>query len=132
MESPVKAVFANPSITPYDKTNPAFRIFEYDTENFEILDFRNYFLDLKYIQTKNVTWTRNSLAPYWEEEYRFTSSFQVPDLSEASLLHVYNRMRNDPLFIKYISHLYYSFADHHIAATTKYYCSIHKNSTVCQ
>lgn len=51
-----------PSISPIFGNNPAYKIYDYDANNFEIKDFTTYFLNLK---------NKNSKAE-WEKEYSFS------------------------------------------------------------
>lgn len=121
----VKGVIASPGITPYDHTNPAFRVFEYDENTFELLDYENYYIDLYYLQTQRKTWDFKILANFWELEYSFTASYPVSDLSDESLIDLYFALQNDPLLLKQYYHLYFNLAQPPMINTQKFLCAIY-------
>ena len=128
---PTKAVLACPGVTPYDHTNPAFRIFHYAKDTFKLLDFENFYLDLHYLQTVNKTWTAKSLGHRWEREYRFTTSYHVANLSDSNLVQVYNRLQQDPILLKQYIHLYYNLAANPVLPARRFVCAIHNQSEIC-
>jgi sphingomyelin phosphodiesterase acid-like 3 len=65
-----------PSITPVNGNNPAFTIAEVDTRSAILKDYTVF------AASKPATW---DIAPTWHEEYRYSSTYGLPDLSGASL-----------------------------------------------
>ncbi|KAM4601480.1 acid sphingomyelinase-like phosphodiesterase 3b [Polymixia lowei] len=103
--SPISTMFLSPGVTPWKTTlpgvvdganNPGIRIFEYDTQTLLVKDIVTYYLNL----------TRaNTAQAEWEEEYRLTKSFGVPDGSPASMKQVLERMAKDHVYLQ----KYYNF-----------------------
>uniref|UniRef100_UPI003AAFB249 acid sphingomyelinase-like phosphodiesterase 3b n=1 Tax=Centroberyx gerrardi TaxID=166262 RepID=UPI003AAFB249 len=102
---PISTMFLSPGVTPWKTTlpgvedganNPGIRVFEYDTQTLLVKDVVTYYLNL----------TRaNKAEARWEEEYRLTKSFGVPDASPASMDQVLHRMANDRHYLQ----KYYEF-----------------------
>jgi sphingomyelin phosphodiesterase acid-like 3 len=65
-----------PSISPVNGNNPAFTIAEVDTHTAILKDYTVF------AASKPSNW---DTAPAWHEEYRFSSTYGLPDLSGASL-----------------------------------------------
>jgi sphingomyelin phosphodiesterase acid-like 3 len=65
-----------PSITPVNGNNPAFTIAEVDTRTATLKDYTVF------AATKPATW---DIAPTWHEEYRYSTTYNLPDLSGPSL-----------------------------------------------
>ncbi|NXT23684.1 ASM3B phosphodiesterase, partial [Syrrhaptes paradoxus] len=106
--SPISVMFLAPGVTPWKTTlagvdnganNPGIRVIDYDPDTLQVLDVVTYYLNL----------TRaNSGAeqfPAWEEEYRLTEAFHVPDGSVSSMQTVLERISKDPHYLQQ----YYEF-----------------------
>jgi sphingomyelin phosphodiesterase acid-like 3 len=64
-----------PSISPVNGNNPAFTIAEIDPATATLTDYTVY------SSTKPATW---DIAPIWSEEYRYSTTYHLPDFSGAS------------------------------------------------
>jgi sphingomyelin phosphodiesterase acid-like 3 len=65
-----------PSITPVNGNNPAFTIAEVDTRTATLKDYAVF------AASKPASW---DIAPTWHEEYRYSTTYGLHDLSGASL-----------------------------------------------
>jgi len=65
-----------PSITPVNGNNPAFTLAEVDPATATLKDYTVF------AATKPTTW---DIAPTWHQEYRFSTTYNLPDLSGPSL-----------------------------------------------
>ncbi|XP_015738978.1 acid sphingomyelinase-like phosphodiesterase 3b [Coturnix japonica] len=103
--SPINVMFLAPGVTPWKTTlpgvtnganNPGIRVVDYDADTLQVQDMVTYYLNL----------TRaNLLGPVWEEEYRLSSAFQVPDGSTQSMQTVLDRISEDAKYLQ----RYYEF-----------------------
>ncbi|NXG55566.1 ASM3B phosphodiesterase, partial [Hemiprocne comata] len=103
--SPINVMFLAPGVTPWKTTlpgvnnganNPGIRVIDYDPDTLQVLDMVTYYLNL----------TRaNMVASTWEEEYRLTEAFQVPDGSVHSMQMVLEGISKDPRVLQ----RYYEF-----------------------
>uniref|UniRef100_A0A6I8SL29 Sphingomyelin phosphodiesterase acid-like 3A n=1 Tax=Xenopus tropicalis TaxID=8364 RepID=A0A6I8SL29_XENTR len=82
-EKPVGSVFVTPAVTPIrsaletDSNNPGFRLYQYDTTDYHLLDLWHYFLNLTEANLKNES--------SWNLEYIMTKTYQIKDLQPESL-----------------------------------------------
>ena len=53
---PQSFVLLNPSITPIEENNPAFRLFSLDKRSLNLLDYSQYYMDLTLSNGKLVFW----------------------------------------------------------------------------
>ena len=89
-----------PAVTPWKSTlapetganNPGLRLYSYDLESGELLDYQQFWLDL-------VASNENGIAE-WQLEYSFKNYFEVPDLSKNSFDTIFQRMQDDPNFFE--------------------------------
>ncbi|KAK6990563.1 acid sphingomyelinase-like phosphodiesterase 3b [Biomphalaria glabrata] len=88
-------VFTAPSITPWRYKiptetgaphNPGIRLVEYDRETGRHLNYHQYYINLTDSNTSGVT--------RWTELYDFVKTYNVSDMSVASLRKIYNVMQN--------------------------------------
>ncbi|KAL0215086.1 hypothetical protein P9112_007270 [Eukaryota sp. TZLM1-RC] len=84
-----------PEATPiYFGNNPAIRLYEYDTETGQLLDYYQYYLDLEISNARRF--------PLWQLEYRARSFYSIDDLSGASMRKaVQNLKADEALFEQY-------------------------------
>ncbi|NWW45245.1 ASM3B phosphodiesterase, partial [Pedionomus torquatus] len=103
--SPINVMFLAPGVTPWKTTlpgvnnganNPGIRVIDYDPDTLRVLDMVTYYLNLTHA---------NMVAPKWEEEYRLTEAFQVPDGSARSMQTVLEKISKDPHYLQQ----YYEF-----------------------
>ncbi|XP_033958865.1 acid sphingomyelinase-like phosphodiesterase 3b [Pseudochaenichthys georgianus] len=103
--SPISTMFLSPGVTPWKTSlpgvldganNPGIRVFEYDTQTLLVKNVVTYYLNL----------TRaNAGDGRWEEEYRLTESFRLPDASPASMHQALERIASDRSYLQ----KYYEF-----------------------
>ncbi|XP_030820507.1 acid sphingomyelinase-like phosphodiesterase 3b isoform X2 [Camarhynchus parvulus] len=105
--APINVMFLAPGVTPWKTTlpgvsnganNPAIRVIDYDQDTLQVLDMVTYYLNLTRANTM-----ASAEFPEWEEEYRLTEAFQVPDGSADSMQTVLERISRDPQYLQ----LYY-------------------------
>ncbi|KAF2984855.1 hypothetical protein EK904_003100 [Melospiza melodia maxima] len=105
--APINVMFLAPGVTPWKTTlpgvsnganNPAIRVVHYDQDTLQVLDMVTYYLNLTRANRMG-----SAGSPEWEEEYRLTEAFQVPDGSAASMQRVLEKISRDPQYLQ----LYY-------------------------
>ncbi|KAM9605037.1 acid sphingomyelinase-like phosphodiesterase 3b isoform 3-T3 [Morphnus guianensis] len=110
--SPINVMFLAPGVTPWKTTlpgvnnganNPGIRVIDYDPDTLQVLDMVTYYLNLTRANMMASTWEEE--FPTWEEEYRLTEAFQVPDGSLRSMQTVLERISKDPHYLQQ----YYEF-----------------------
>ncbi|KAH3762334.1 sphingomyelin phosphodiesterase acid-like 3 [Pelomyxa schiedti] len=96
--STISTGFVAGSLTPWDLANPRVRLFLYEkTAPFTLLDYISYQFDLVAANLRQES--------VWIEEYRATAEYDIPDLSGASMLQLYQNMQtNETLVDRYLSH----------------------------
>ncbi|NXI24208.1 ASM3B phosphodiesterase, partial [Sterrhoptilus dennistouni] len=108
--APINVMFLAPGVTPWKTTlpgvsnganNPAIRVVSYDQDTLQVLDMVTYYLNLTHANMM----VSPEEFPVWEEEYRLTEAFQVPDGSASSMQTVLERISRDPQYLQ----LYYEF-----------------------
>ncbi|KAM4693629.1 cyclic GMP-AMP phosphodiesterase SMPDL3A [Discoglossus pictus] len=97
-EKPVGSVFVAPAVTPIkdlaamETNNPGFRLYQYDTNQYDLMDLWHYYLNLTDANLK-----KESL---WKLEYIMTKTFQIKDLKPESLEELVKRFK-DPKSIDF-------------------------------
>ncbi|KAG8444288.1 hypothetical protein GDO86_009463, partial [Hymenochirus boettgeri] len=82
-EKPVGSVFVAPAVTPIksvletDSNNPGFRLYQYDTSDYHLLDLWHYYLNLTEANRRNES--------LWDLEYIMTKTYQINDLQPENL-----------------------------------------------
>ncbi|NWW74389.1 ASM3B phosphodiesterase, partial [Climacteris rufus] len=108
--SPINVMFLAPGVTPWKTTlpgvndganNPGIRVIEYDRDTLQVLDMVTYYLNLTRANTMASAGAGE--LPLWEEEYRLTEAFQVPDGSPGSMQTVLQRISREQPYLQ----LYY-------------------------
>ena len=84
-----------PSIMP-DKRFPAFRIYEYNTDTFELLDYTQYYA--------NLTDTILNNRILYKKEYSFKETYPLDGLETADYNILYNGIKNGDYTKTYCSH----------------------------
>lgn len=87
---PVHVTYISPSITPWrygdgPAHNPALRKVVYSKTSFEVLEIQQYYLDLK-----EANENQNAV---WKHAYKFTTLYNLADMSPASLHGLLERMK---------------------------------------
>jgi len=95
----VNIAYVCPSLSTYTYKNPAFRVFEVEQETFSLVDYVQY--------SMNITESNKRKEAIWNVSYKFSSYFNVPDLSITSHEELIRKMKTDreiwkkALFVKY-------------------------------
>ncbi|XP_053314993.1 acid sphingomyelinase-like phosphodiesterase 3a [Spea bombifrons] len=90
-EKPVGSVFVAPAVTPIksasekESNNPGFRLYQYDTGSYNLLDLHGYYLNLTDANLKK--------EPTWKLEYIMTELYQIKDLQPNSLYGLLKRFQ---------------------------------------
>ncbi|XP_063773328.1 acid sphingomyelinase-like phosphodiesterase 3a isoform X2 [Pseudophryne corroboree] len=90
-EKPVGSVFVAPAVTPIkslsetDANNPGFRLYQYDTNSYDMLDLWHYYLNLTEANLRKQ-------AP-WMLEYIMTKEYNIKDLKPESLEELVKRFQ---------------------------------------
>ncbi|XP_077995416.1 acid sphingomyelinase-like phosphodiesterase 3b isoform X2 [Glandiceps talaboti] len=91
--NPVNSLFLAPAVTPWNTTlsgvgpnNPGIRLFEFDRNTWEILDIKQYYLDL--------ATTGDLTTSSWELEYSAKSAYAIPDVTTPSLQQLVDSFRD--------------------------------------
>ena len=118
---PKGAVIINPPVAPRgsEPKNPSIRKVLYNPNTGVMTDIVQYFMDL----------TKANLdgASNWKEEYRFTSTYGIPDVSAASLHSLLQEFKNpdSSKFRAYYNYYYVSWPREHCSCACK-------NKQICQ
>ncbi|XP_078255713.1 cyclic GMP-AMP phosphodiesterase SMPDL3A isoform X1 [Rhinoraja longicauda] len=107
--NPVNSLFVGPAVTPLKRflkqvsNNPGFRLYKYDTQDYSLLDFWQYYL--------NLTEANEKKKPDWKLEYIMTSAYGIKDLQPQSLLDLTDRfiMAQSEKFHMYYNHYLVSY-----------------------
>lgn len=84
-----------PSIMP-DKRFPAFRIYEYDTDSFKLLDYTQYYSNLtKVIEEDNMS---------YDKQYSFREAYRINGLEVSDFKQLYLGIKNNTLRDIYCKH----------------------------
>ncbi|KFQ21922.1 Acid sphingomyelinase-like phosphodiesterase 3b, partial [Merops nubicus] len=110
--SPINVMFLAPGVTPWKTTlpgvdnganNPGVRVVHYDPATLRVSDMVTYYLNLT--RANMMAAAREEESPLWEEEYRLTEAFRVPDGSARSMQMVLEKISKDPHYLQ----RYYEF-----------------------
>ncbi|KAL7070695.1 hypothetical protein ACQ4LE_009809 [Meloidogyne hapla] len=95
---PVQRMFLNPAITPmFDLNNPAFRVFDYDKNNFDIKDIRTFYVNLDELNKKGSNQIKTILEYSMSEVYGL-KTFDAKEMNNLAK----QLAKNDTLFNLYI------------------------------
>uniref|UniRef100_A0A4W3IJR0 Sphingomyelin phosphodiesterase acid like 3A n=1 Tax=Callorhinchus milii TaxID=7868 RepID=A0A4W3IJR0_CALMI len=87
--NPVNSLFVAPAVTPMKgfldlvTNNPGIRLFKYSTNDYSLLDFWQYYL--------NLTEANEEKKPDWKLEYSMTKAYGIKDLNPQSLYNLTNQ-----------------------------------------
>ncbi|XP_055910326.1 uncharacterized protein LOC129944716 [Eupeodes corollae] len=88
---PVSWMMISPSVTPrkmsVGSNNPAMRLYKFDTDSGQVLDYTQYFLDLSLANTLG--------EPNWQPEYNLTHYYGLNDISAISLHNFVDRFTSN-------------------------------------
>ncbi|CAO1334344.1 unnamed protein product [Diamesa hyperborea] len=100
MGKPVSWMMIAPSVTPrkmiVGSNNPAMRLYKFETDTGQVLDYTQFYLDLESANLKG--------EPVWQAEYNLTTYYYgLAEISAVSLHNLADRFTNpdDILFAKY-------------------------------
>ena len=89
------AGMVGPSIMP-DKRFPAFRIYEYDTDTFKLLDYTQYYSNLTKVILEDKI--------LYEKHYSFKDSYKLEGLEVCDFKNLYLGIKNGSYFNNYCEH----------------------------
>ncbi|XP_068087497.1 cyclic GMP-AMP phosphodiesterase SMPDL3A isoform X2 [Hyperolius riggenbachi] len=90
-EKPIGSVFVAPAVTPIksasekESNNPGFRLYQYDTHSYSLLDLWSYYLNLTDANIKG--------DASWKLEYIMTKEYTIKDLTPESLYELAKRFQ---------------------------------------
>jgi len=97
--TPESLLYVSPSLDIHGTRNPSIRVFELDDASWEVLDYSQYFFDLK------LTGPSENPRPEIVKLYSAKEEYGLADLSPASWYDLLNRFMNDEaLILKHINH----------------------------
>ncbi|XP_041359012.1 acid sphingomyelinase-like phosphodiesterase 3b isoform X2 [Gigantopelta aegis] len=116
---PINALYLSPAVTPWKSSlpgtgsnNPALRLYYYNRNTGQVLDYVQYFL--------NLTKANLEKKPVWEVEYHATKAYSIPDISAQSLNKVTKTFhRSSPTFELYFK---YNSVSHGVQETCDTNC----------
>eukprot|EP01084_Bolivina_argentea_P160043 278728_1 len=112
---PFATWFSSGSVVQYGGRNPAFRVFKYNRQNYDLVNFYQYRFDTERSNMEN--------RPYWFKAYDAKSEYNMKDVSPQSMSDLaYELGVNDTLW-KRFEYNYYSGVYHD--------GSLNRNATVC-
>ncbi|XP_071455725.1 acid sphingomyelinase-like phosphodiesterase 3b [Hetaerina americana] len=89
---PISWMFLAPSVTPWrtpsGANNPGLRLYKFDTDTGQVLDYVQYFLNLSSANHRD--------HAEWQLEYNLTSLYGLPNVSAASLHELAETFRSGP------------------------------------
>jgi len=91
-------IHINPSLTTFPYLNPSFRVYEMDSETYEILDFVQYRLYLN----------KTNESAVWEKAYRFTEFYEVRNLRFDNFNNIAQKIQNNNEFYTKIMNIYWA------------------------
>jgi len=115
---PVSVGWVAPSVTPFTYLNPSFRVFEYDPETFEIVDYHQYNMDL------NSSWSTGTAE--WKLYYSAKQAYGLKDMSAQSWTDLVKVFEKDDALFQQWNRRHYS--GYFGTGTCEGGC---KNSTLC-
>jgi len=84
--NPTSVIYVAPSVTTLTNHNPAFRIYEYNSQ-FELLNYHQFIA--------NLTLANQINRPTWFLEYSAVEEYKLKDMSPSSWLDLVNRFETD-------------------------------------
>ncbi|KAF4518305.1 hypothetical protein B566_EDAN005874 [Ephemera danica] len=98
---PVSWLFLSPSVSPWrppsDSSNPGLRLYKFDTDTGQVLDYTQFYLDLNHANQHD--------KAEWQPEYNLTSHYGLSDVSPRSLHRLAESFRSlddTELFERYV------------------------------
>ncbi|XP_067840697.1 acid sphingomyelinase-like phosphodiesterase 3a isoform X2 [Heptranchias perlo] len=107
--NPINSLFVAPAVTPqrgfldHVTNNPGFRLYKYDTNDYSLLDFWQYYL--------NLTEANEEKRPDWKLEYTMTEAYGIKDIQPQCLYDLTNQfiMSHSKEFQMYYNHYLVSY-----------------------
>ena len=106
LTEPRSVAFIGPPGTAYPRNNMGFRLYEFDSTSYELLDYHTYYAD---IEEANVIGDETKMP--WRKEYSAKEEYQLDDMSARSWADFANRMQTDhDLFMKYQTNVFVNYS----------------------
>ncbi|XP_041044778.1 acid sphingomyelinase-like phosphodiesterase 3a [Carcharodon carcharias] len=107
--NPINSLFVAPAVTPQRRTlngvtnNPGLRLYKYDTSDYSLLDFWQYYL--------NLTEANEKKKPDWKLEYIMTVAYGIQDIQPQCLYNLTNQFigLHSKKFQMYYDHYFVSY-----------------------
>lgn len=98
---PVAVEWVAPSVTPYTKLNPSYRIFEADSLSFDISNLYQYRMNL------TNAFYFPEVTPTWDLAYDFLSEYGVVDLKPDTIAALAEQLKHDEtLMVRFLDNKY--------------------------
>jgi hypothetical protein len=81
----INKAFIGGVVTPLSRKNPTTRLYKYDADTFELLDYEDFYIPLKEAE--------ESGKIIWKKLYQFTEEYNLPDLSNDSFEKLYQSFK---------------------------------------
>ncbi|XP_078068873.1 cyclic GMP-AMP phosphodiesterase SMPDL3A [Mustelus asterias] len=109
--NPINSLFVAPAVTPQRRSltgvtnNPGIRLFKYDTNDYRLLDFWQYYL--------NLTEANEEKKPDWKLEYIMTEAYGITDMQPQSLYDLANQFTgsHSKKFQMYYDHYFVNYSN---------------------
>lgn len=85
-------VYIAPQLGTHTNANPSFRVFDIQSDNYAVVNYRQYRLYLKEAQSTNV--------PYWRLAYSFKDLYNCTDMRYETIAKAVSRVDTDMEFVK--------------------------------
>ncbi|KAJ3434022.1 sphingomyelin phosphodiesterase [Anaeramoeba flamelloides] len=93
----ISSNFISPSITLNHETNPSFRKMYFDRSSKKIIDYDQYFFDLRLANQHALTSKGKDSDIKWRVGYSFKDAYNVDDATPTSLQKVIQKIEDDPV-----------------------------------
>ncbi|XP_069125849.1 acid sphingomyelinase-like phosphodiesterase 3b [Argopecten irradians] len=131
---PVDVLFLSPAVTPWNSSlagvganNPGVRLYEYNQDNGEILNYWQYFLNLSSVIAGN--------PPIWQLEYEAKADYNLTRLQPLEMLQLVRSFNNEKLNEIYMKYLRFNSVSQDIqpscdeACVKQHFCAISELET---
>eukprot|EP01137_Pigoraptor_chileana_P002804 Opistho-2@42147 len=106
---PVGVAFIAPSLTTYTNLNPTFRVYEFDDATLELLDFKQYYMNMsranEVAASEMAAGTKPLTPPTFELEYSARDAYGLASMAPSEWMRMSDRMAtDDDLLATYFKH----------------------------
>ena len=83
----------NPGLTPRKNVNPAARVYTYNKQTTQTIDYQQFYIDLTRTHTTHPHTTTNTQHPHWLFQYSALAAYPLSEYTPAGWLDALRRMR---------------------------------------